>query len=38
MLLLVKNGIRDGLCHSINRYTKSNNEYVKIYDENKGSS
>ena len=38
MLLLVKKEIRERLCHSINKYTKSNNEYVKIYDKNKGSS
>ena len=23
-----------GICHSINRYTKANNKYTKVYDQN----
>ena len=37
MLLMVEKGIR-GLCHSINRYAKANNKYVKDYNKNKESS
>ena len=29
MLLIVKKGIRGGLFHSINRYIKANNKYMK---------
>ena len=38
MLLMVKEGIRGGICHSIQRYAKSNNKYMKNYDESKESS
>ena len=38
MLLLVEKGIRGGICHSIYRYEKANNKYMKDYDKNKGSS
>ena len=38
MLLMVENGIRGGTCHSINRYAKANNKYMKDYDNNKESS
>ena len=38
MLLMVEKGIRGGICHSIYRYAKSNNKYMKDYDENKESS
>ena len=34
MLLMVEEGIRGGICHSIHRYAKANNKYVKNYDEN----
>ena len=34
MLLIVKNGIRGGICHSIYRYAKANNKYMKDYDKN----
>ena len=32
MLLMVEKGIRRGICHSINRYAKANNKYVKDWD------
>ena len=38
MLLMVEKDIRGGICHSIYRYAKANNRYVKDYDKNKASS
>ena len=38
MLLMVEKGIRRGICHSIYRYAKANNKYMKDYDKNKESS
>ena len=38
MLLMVEEGIRGGICHSIHRHTKANNKYMENYDENKASS
>ena len=38
MLLMVEEGIRSGICHSIQRYDKANNKYMKNYDENEKSS
>ena len=38
MLLMVEEGIRGGICHSIHRYAKANNKYMKNYDENEKSS
>ena len=38
MLLMVEEGIRGGICHSIHRYAKANNKYMNNYDENKESS
>ena len=38
MLLMVEEGIRGGICHSIHRYAKANNKYMENYDENKESS
>ena len=38
MLLMVEKGIRGGTCHSIYRYAKANNKYMKGYDKNKESS
>ena len=38
MLLLVEEGIRGGICHSIHRYAKANNKYMKNYNENEESS
>ena len=37
MLLMVEKGIRGGICHSIYRYAKANNKYIKDYDKNKES-
>ena len=31
MLLMVEEGIRGGICHSIHRYAKANNKYIKNY-------
>ena len=38
VLLMVKKGIRGGICHSINRNTKVNNKYIKNCNKNKESS
>ena len=38
MLLMVEEGTRGGIYHSIHRYAKANNKYMKKYDENKESS
>ena len=38
MLLLVEKGIRGGIFHSIYRYAKANNKYMKDYHRNKKSS
>ena len=38
MLSMVEEGIRGGICHSIHRYAKANNKYMKNYDENEKSS
>ena len=38
MLLMVEEGIRGGICHSIQRYAKVNNKYMKNFDENEKSS
>ena len=35
---MVEKGIRDRICHSIYRYAKDNNKYMKDYDKNKESS
>ena len=31
MLLMLEKGIRGGICHSIYRYVKANNKYMKDY-------
>ena len=38
MLLMVEEGIRGGICHSIHRYTKANNNYMKNYNKDEESS
>ena len=38
MLLMVKKGIRGGICHAIHRYAKAHNKYMKDFDKNKESS
>ena len=38
MLLMVEEGIRGGICHSIQRYAKANNKYMKGYNNNQESS
>ena len=32
MLLIVEKGIRGGICHSIHKYAKANNQYMKSYE------
>ena len=34
MLLMVEEGIRGGICHTIHRYVKANNKYMKNYNNN----
>ena len=38
MLIMVKKGIRGGICHAIHRYGKADNKYINDYDKNKESS
>ena len=38
MLLIAEEGIRGGICHSIHRYAKANNKYMKNYNNNEESS
>ena len=38
MLLMVKKGIRGGICQAIHRYAKASNRYMKNYDKNSTSS
>ena len=38
VLLMVEEGIRGGICHSIHRYAKANNKYMKNYNNNEESS
>ena len=38
MLLMVENGIKRGICHSIQRYAKAKNKYMQNYNNNEESS
>ena len=38
MLLMVEEGIKGGICHSIHRYAKANNKYMKNYNKDEESS
>ena len=38
MLLTVEKGIKDGICHTIHRYTTTNNKYMKSYNKDEESS
>ena len=38
LLLMVKKGIRGGICHAMHRYTIANNKYMKNYGKNEESS
>ena len=37
MLLMVEKSIRGRICHSIYRYAKANNKYMRDYDKSKES-
>ena len=37
MLLMVEEGIKGGICHSIHRYAKANNKYMRSYNNNEKS-
>ena len=34
MLLVVENGVSDGICQAIHKYTKTNNKYMDAFDKN----
>ena len=38
MLLMIEEGIRGGICYSVNRYAKANNKYMKTYNKDEESS
>ena len=38
MLLMVEEGVRGGICHSIHRHARANNKYMKNYNKNEESS
>ena len=35
---MVEKGIRQGICHAIHQFAKTNNKYIKNYDKNQESS
>ena len=35
---MIEEGIRNGICHAVHRYAKTNNKYMKNYDKGKESS
>ena len=35
MVLMVEKSITGGICHSLYRYAKANNKFMKDYDKNK---
>ena len=37
MLLLLKKGIRGGICHALHQHVRANNKYMKDYDKNEES-
>ena len=37
MLIMLKKGIRGGICHAVYRYAEANNKYMNYYDKNKES-
>ena len=37
MLLMLEKGISGGICHTIHRYGKANNKYIRDYYKNKKS-
>ena len=37
MILMIEEGIRGGICQVSHRFSKTNNKYMKDFDENKGS-
>ena len=38
MILMIKKGVRGGICQATHRYAKANNKYMKNYDKNNESS
>ena len=38
MLLMIEEGIRSGICHSVHKHSKTNNKYMKDYGKNEESS
>ena len=37
MLLMIEKWVTDEICHSINRYAKPNNKYIRYYNKNQES-
>ena len=38
MLLMIEDGMRDVICHSMHRHARANNKYMEDYDKKKESS